>query len=175
MQDNITQKNQITLTKLPLNLYTLSPFGIKDQKLRIRGRRSRRASHRSAASNDKLIWASSGLLSGDGCGCTGEPIGPSNTRNACETVRVCSAVSVADCGGGRESVCRPCDSEAITVWVVVTRDAVCVTGTKGGSVKATDDEIDSVVSIPVMPSRAGARSGYGCAADTSETEVATVV
>jgi hypothetical protein len=52
---------------------------------------------------------------------------------------------------------------------------VCVTGTKGGSVEATDDGIDSVVSIPITPSEAGAGSGCSCAADTSETEVAVVV
>jgi hypothetical protein len=50
------KKNQNPLTKLPLSTYSLSPFGIKDQKLRIRGRRSRQADHRSAVRNNKLIW-----------------------------------------------------------------------------------------------------------------------
>jgi hypothetical protein len=50
-----------------------------------------------------------------------------------------------------------------------------VIGTKGGSVEATDDEIDSVVPVPITPSGDGARSSYGCVADTSETEVAVVV
>jgi hypothetical protein len=50
-----------------------------------------------------------------------------------------------------------------------------VIGTKGGSAKATDDEIDLVVPIPITPSGAGARSSCGWTADTSETEVAAVV
>jgi hypothetical protein len=36
MQERTTQKNQVPLTKLPLNLHTLSPFGIKDQKTKER-------------------------------------------------------------------------------------------------------------------------------------------
>jgi hypothetical protein len=70
-------------------------------------------------------------------------------------------------------VCRPCDSEAVAVRVGVTKGAVYVTGTRGGSIEAMDDGIDSVVPIPVMPS--GARSDYGCATNTSETEVAARV
>jgi hypothetical protein len=50
-----------------------------------------------------------------------------------------------------------------------------VIGTKGGSVKATDDEIDLVEPIPITPSGARAKAGYGCAVDTSMIEVATVV
>jgi hypothetical protein len=49
-----------------------------------------------------------------------------------------------------------------------------VTGTKSGSVEATDDGIDSVVPVPVTPLGAedGTRAGGG--ADTSDTEVSTV-
>jgi hypothetical protein len=82
-------------------------------------------------------------------------------------------VSVADCGGGREPVCRPCDSEVVAVRVGVTRGTVYVTRTKGGSDEATDDGIDSVVPVPIMP--LGARSNYGCTANTSETEAAARV
>jgi hypothetical protein len=50
-----------------------------------------------------------------------------------------------------------------------------VTGTKGGSVEATDDGIDSVEPVPVTLLGARAGASYGYAADTSEIEVAVVV
>jgi hypothetical protein len=57
---------------------------------------------------------------------------------------------------------------------VITRGSVCVTGTRSGSVEATDDGIDSVVPVPITPSGAKAGNGAGCGADTSDTEVSAV-
>jgi hypothetical protein len=57
---------------------------------------------------------------------------------------------------------------------VVTRGSVCVTGTRSGSVEATDDGIDSVVPVPVTSSGAEAGTGAGCGADMSDTEVSAV-
>jgi hypothetical protein len=57
---------------------------------------------------------------------------------------------------------------------VVTRGSIYVTGTKSGSVEATNDRIDSVVSVPVTPSGAEAGTRAGKGADTSDTEVSTV-
>jgi hypothetical protein len=57
---------------------------------------------------------------------------------------------------------------------VVTRALFCVTGTRSGSVEATDDGIDSVVSVPVTPSGAKARTRAGYGANTSDTEVSAV-
>jgi hypothetical protein len=57
---------------------------------------------------------------------------------------------------------------------VVTRGSVCVTGTRSGSVEATDNGIDSVVHVPVTPSGAEARTRASCGADTSDTEVSAV-
>jgi hypothetical protein len=104
-----------------------------------------------------------------------EPVGPLEAGSGDEAVRVCSAVSVSDCGGSSGLVGCPCDTEAVAILVVVTRGAVYVTGTKGGSVEATDDKIDSVVPVPVTRSGARAGAGYGCTIDASETEVAAVV
>jgi hypothetical protein len=57
---------------------------------------------------------------------------------------------------------------------VVTRGSVCVTGTRSGSIEATDDGIDSVVPVPVPPLGAEARTGAGYGANTSDTEVSAV-
>jgi hypothetical protein len=57
---------------------------------------------------------------------------------------------------------------------VVTRGSVCVTGTRSGSVEATDDMIDLVVPVPFTPSGAEAGTRAGCGADMSDTEVSTV-
>jgi hypothetical protein len=57
---------------------------------------------------------------------------------------------------------------------VITRGSVYVIGTRSGSVEATDDDIDSVVPVPVTPSGVEAGTGAGCGADTSDTEVSAV-
>jgi hypothetical protein len=49
-----------------------------------------------------------------------------------------------------------------------------MTGTRSGSVEATDDGINSVVPVAVTPSGAEAGTRAGCGADTSDTEVSAV-